>query len=106
MSNGNTDKLYEFLCDIDQVRLANKFSGVVDNPTNATVRKVTGDICIKLYTIITRSKKPSDMSLLTYDDQLGKAVSCLQRADHADSLNRWAADVVSSYVPVHKRIEG
>lgn len=102
----NTDTLYDFLCDIDQVRLANKLRGVADNPTNATVRKVTGDICIKLYTIITRSSKPSDMSLMTYDDNVNKAVGCLQRADHADSLNRWAADVVNSYVPVHKRIEG
>lgn len=99
-------KLYDFLCDIGEVRLANKLEGMSSSPRSAEVKKITGDICIKLFTKITRCDKPSNMSTMDFDEKVNEATSCLQRVEHPDSLNQWARDILDSYVTVHKRIEG
>lgn len=103
--NDPLGKLYDFLCDIGEVRLANKLKGMPTSPKPAEVRKITGEICIKLFARITRSNKPSTMSTMDFDSAVDKATKCLQRVDHIDSLKQWAKDILDSYVTVHKRIK-
>lgn len=99
--------LYDFLIEIGESSLAEKFKGVVsDDPISPLKLKVvTEDILTELYSRLIRLKCPKGMLVMEFDSCSIRAQRHLQKPEHVRSLPTWLRDIESTYIDFYRKVK-